>query len=70
MSAKAHRRFRGRRASIPVAPRVYGTTSVGITSKEVSPLCSSGGIHRAQVHLCTPAQFRELSAPHGGLSDS
>lgn len=73
MSAEARRRFRGRRASIRfrLCRSVYGTTSARITSEEVSPLCSDGGIHSAQVHLCTPARFRELSsAPHGGLLDS
>lgn len=59
-SAEARRRFSRspRIDSVPVAPRVYGTTSAGITSEEVGPLCSGGDIHNAQVQ---PMHSRSVS---------
>lgn len=63
MSAEAPLCFRGRLGSIRFRScRVYGRTSAGITSEEVSPLCSNGGLHNVQVHLCAPAQFCKANA--------
>lgn len=53
--------------SVPVVPRVYGTTSAGITSEEVGPLCSDS-IARRCIYM--HSWFRKLSAPNRGLPDS